>query len=76
MSLKPENGDSLGEKHAHAAPGYDHTRDGDFSSDPENMVATSQGNALHQDLQGRHMQMIAMQVYLRLQSSEADRHKH
>lgn len=58
MSLKPENGD-LGEKHPHAAPGYDPTHDGHFGSDPENTVVVSE-NALHKDLKGRHMQMIAM----------------
>ena len=60
MSSKPENGD-LAEKHANAAPGYEPTRDGNSSSDPENMVVASE-NLLHQDLKGRHMQMIAMQV--------------
>jgi amino acid permease len=60
MSLKPENGD-LAEKHANAVPGYEPTRDGHFSSDPENMVVANE-NMLHQDLKGRHMQMIAMQV--------------
>jgi amino acid transporter len=66
MSLKSENGD-LAEKHVNAAPTYEpatlgeHKRDGHFSSDPENMVEVSE-NRLHQDLKGRHMQMIAMQV--------------
>lgn len=58
MSLKHENGD-LSEKHAGGAPGYDQTHDGHFGSDPENMVVVSE-NVLHKDLQGRHMQMIAM----------------
>jgi amino acid transporter len=66
MSLNPENSD-LAEKHVNAAPAYEpatlgeHTRDGHFSSDPENMGAANE-NKLHQDLKGRHMQMIAMQV--------------
>lgn len=58
MSLTPENDSAekhangeLGEKHVHTAPGYD----------PENIIAVSE-NKLHQDLKGRHMQMIAMQV--------------
>ena len=54
MSLKPENGD-LAEKHANAAAGYEPSRD------PENLVVANE-NMLHQDLKGRHMQMIAMQV--------------
>lgn len=60
MSLKPENED-LAEKHALDAPGYEPTRDGHSSSDPENLVVARE-NVLHQDLKGRHMQMIAMQV--------------
>jgi hypothetical protein len=60
MSFEPENGD-LAEKHANAAPGYEPTPDGHFSSDPENMVVAKE-NLLHQDLKGRHMQMIAMQA--------------
>lgn len=60
MSFKPENGD-LAEKHANAAPGYEPTGDGHITSDPEDMVVISE-NRLHQDLKGRHMQMIAMQV--------------
>jgi yeast amino acid transporter len=57
------NHDVGAEKHANAVPDYEtatleeHTRDGQFSSDPENME-----NKLHKDLKGRHMQMIAMQV--------------
>lgn len=57
MSLKHENGDPLAEKQV--APGYERT--GDVSSDPENLVVAGP-NRLHQDLKGRHMQMIAMQV--------------
>jgi amino acid transporter len=59
MSVQPENSDDLAEKHA--APVYDSARDGNFSSDPENLVVTHE-NKLHQDLKGRHMQMIAMRV--------------
>jgi amino acid transporter len=58
MSLQPENGD-LAEKHAKdesATPG-----EGYSNRDPENMVEVNV-NPLHQDLKGRHMQMIAMQV--------------
>lgn len=56
MSFKPENGD-LAEKHAHAGLGSEPSRDGD----PENATGVTE-NILHQDLRGRHMQMIAMQV--------------
>ena len=59
MSFKPENGD-FAEKHAkdeQATHGGGHFT----SDDPENMVGAS-SNVLHQDLKGRHMQMIAMQV--------------
>ena len=53
MNTKDENGE-LGEKRAN---------DGSPYADPENgktvPVATGQ-NVLHQDLKGRHMQMIAM----------------
>jgi amino acid transporter len=64
MSEKHDHGD-LAEKHAGTVPAYEsaglgeHKRDGDFGSDPENLVETKQ-NALHQDLKGRHMQMIAI----------------
>lgn len=63
MSLKPEHGD-YAEKPVTAAPGYDgsspgeHSRDKEFNSDPENVGQVQ--NKLHQDLKGRHMQMIAM----------------
>ena len=65
MSLQHENGD-YGEKHAVGAPAYDHhgKHDG-HSSDPEaayTAAVPAGTNALHQDLKGRHMQMIAMQV--------------
>lgn len=66
MSLKPEDGE-LAEKHANAAPTYEsatlgeHTRDGHFNSDPENLVEANE-NKLQKGLKGRHMQMIAMQV--------------
>lgn len=57
MSLQPEHGD-LAEKHPkNESP----TGEGHFGSDPENLVGEKQ-NVLHQDLKGRHMQMIAMQV--------------
>ena len=65
MSLNSENG-GLAEKHANGAPAYepatDRKRDSySAGADPEIIIATSK-NALHQDLKGRHMQMIAMQV--------------
>ena len=69
MSLKPENGDFAAEKHANAAPAYEqgalggeHARDGHFGGDAENMTEAKEARKLHQDLRGRHMQMIAMQV--------------
>jgi len=49
--------DDISDKHA--APVYDSTKDGNFSSDPENLVVTHE-NKLHRDLKGRHMQMIAI----------------
>jgi amino acid permease len=51
-----------GEKHVPAyEPGLaEHKRDGQSGSDPENLVVEPQENKLHQDLKGRHMQMIAM----------------
>ena len=58
MSLQPEN-DDFAEKHAKNEPPT--LGEGGFSSDPENLVGANQ-NLLHQDLKGRHMQMIAMQV--------------
>lgn len=58
MEPQPEM-DDISDKHA--APVYDSTKDGNFSSDPENLVVTHE-NKLHRDLKGRHMQMIAMQV--------------
>jgi amino acid transporter len=58
MSLQPGNG-GLAEKHAKDEPAL--LGDGHFSSDPEMMVGANE-NMLHQDLKGRHMQMIAMQV--------------
>ncbi|KAJ9143089.1 Amino acid permease-domain-containing protein [Pleurostoma richardsiae] len=58
MSLKHENGD-LAEKHVNATLGSEPPRDGHLGSDPESM-AEVHGNILHQDLRGRHMQMIAI----------------
>lgn len=66
MSLQAET-DLLGEKHGNgiAKPepaGFgEHARGRQFSVDPEDraIVAADQ-NALHRDLKGRHMQMIAM----------------
>jgi amino acid permease len=51
-----------GEKHAPAyEPGHaEHNHNGKYGSDQENMVVEPQANKLHQDLKGRHMQMIAM----------------
>ncbi len=67
MDPKFEN-DGFAEKHANGTPVNEpatlggHKRDSySAGADPEIMVATSK-NALHQDLKGRHMQMIAMQV--------------
>ncbi|TVY82640.1 putative amino-acid permease P7G5.06 [Lachnellula suecica] len=57
MSLKHEEVGGLSEKHANVTPGYSPTQDG--SSDPEHLAVTG-GNALHKDLKGRHMQMIAI----------------
>ncbi|KAF2675228.1 AAT family amino acid transporter [Microthyrium microscopicum] len=55
MSYEPKSGD-LGEKHAHAAPEYDTAHEGGtYHADPE-----VGANALHKDLKGRHMQMIAI----------------
>ncbi|KAH6698237.1 amino acid permease-domain-containing protein [Leptodontidium sp. MPI-SDFR-AT-0119] len=59
MSLKPEDGD-LAEKHTNAVPTYEPGSSGNASSDPENLVVASGTNKLHQDLKGRHMQMIAI----------------
>jgi amino acid transporter len=62
MSLKHDSGD-LAEKHANAGLGSDPSlqRDGHYDNGLESQTGTSQ-NILHQDLKGRHMQMIAMQV--------------
>jgi amino acid permease len=56
----------VGETHASTAPGHDPATSGEYApkehfsgSDPEN-PAPVETNALHQDLKGRHMQMIAM----------------
>lgn len=58
MSLKHENGGlaeaGYAEKHAGAVPTYDSPTHGDIEVGE---------NRLHQDLKGRHMQMIAMQVH-------------
>jgi amino acid permease len=53
-----------GEKHVPTyEPGLaEHKHGEQYGSDPENMVAEPQENKLHQDLKGRHMQMIAMYV--------------
>jgi amino acid transporter len=56
MELKSDDGGA--EKHVDATPGYE------SNHDPESIVVTSNENPLHQDLMGRHMQMIAMQVHL------------
>ncbi len=62
MSLKHDNGD-LAEKHANAGLGSEPSppRDGHFDNGLESQAGTTQ-NILRQDLRGRHMQMIAMQV--------------
>ena len=70
MSLPHDTAD-LGEKTAHSAPAYDaphhtlgeHAKGRQFSVDPEDTaLVQSDQNALHRDLKGRHMQMIAMFV--------------
>jgi amino acid transporter len=59
MSFKPENG-AFAEKPVDAAtPVYDPAAAG---RDPENLSVEVTVNKLHQNLKGRHMQMIAMQV--------------
>ncbi|KAH8800432.1 amino-acid permease inda1 [Xylogone sp. PMI_703] len=65
MSLmEPENG-AAAEKHGSGDPTYEpaspgqYKRDGNYGSDPENLIEV-QGNVLHKNLQGRHMQMIAI----------------
>jgi amino acid transporter len=69
MSLKHEHENvDLAEGHPKAAPAYDEPTLGDgehkhkeaSGSDPEDPVALGGQNKLHQDLKGRHMQMIAM----------------
>jgi hypothetical protein len=66
MSLKPEDV-GFAEKHDNTTPSYDpatlgdHKQDGHFNGDPESLVEPKE-NLLHKDLQGRHMQMIAMKV--------------
>ena len=66
MTSKLEN-DDFAEKHAYAAPASEPTAH--FGSDQEDM-GEGKTNMLHQDLKGRHMQMIAMQVQ-RTESSSA-----
>ncbi len=63
MSFEPGNGD-LAEKHvASSSPGPESKGDGKFThDDPEHLGVVTTENTLRQDLQGRHMQMIAMQV--------------
>ncbi len=64
MSLNPEH-DGFAEKHANnTAPPYEPGTLGEhkpsyYDNDP---VVAATTNKLHQDLKGRHMQMIAMQV--------------
>jgi amino acid transporter len=57
MSLKRDNVD-FAEKHTHAA-GSESPRDGDFDTGLESQSGPTE-NKLHQDLKGRHMQMIAI----------------
>ena len=67
MSLKHENG-GFAEKHANDDPAYEsgspgeHKGGGAYTATPEDLVESGETNKLHQDLKGRHMQMIAMQV--------------
>ena len=62
MNTDSDNG-GYAEKHVNGTePAASGKRDSySAGADPEIMIATSK-NALHQDLKGRHMQMIAMQV--------------
>ncbi len=51
------------EKYGHDTPGYDkeNAPGAQFQTDPEGRgLVVSDQNALHKDLKGRHMQMIAM----------------
>ncbi|EXJ61932.1 hypothetical protein A1O7_02363 [Cladophialophora yegresii CBS 114405] len=66
MDLKNDT-NALGEKHGNDVPGYrrgsltDHARGRQFSVDPEDRaLVVADQNALHRDLKGRHMQMIAI----------------
>ena len=61
MSLNPEH-DGLAEKHANNAPAYEPPLGEHKANAYDNDGAVAGTNALHQDLKGRHMQMIAMQV--------------
>ena len=64
MSLKHENGDFAAEKHGNVGLGSEPSptlHDAGFDNGLESQVGTTQ-NVLRQDLKGRHMQMIAMQV--------------
>lgn len=46
------------------APLADHLRGRQFSVDPEDQaIVVADQNKLHRNLKGRHMQMIAMQVF-------------
>jgi amino acid permease len=65
MSTLPEHHNLSEKEHAGTAPAYAAPaggvhKEGHFDSDPENAVVESEGNMLHKDLKGRHMQMIAM----------------
>lgn len=69
MSLRRESAD-LTEKQAIATPPTykpasisEHVRGRQFSlDDTDQAIVAADVNALHRDLKGRHMQMIAMQV--------------
>jgi amino acid transporter len=60
MDLKTHDG-GFAEKRSNADLGSEATREGYLDHGLESQNATT-GNVLHQDLRGRHMQMIAMQV--------------
>jgi amino acid transporter len=65
MSFNNEH-NALGEKHAHGVPDNEsgtpdsHGPGAKFEVDPESHIVVANENALHRELKGRHMQMIAI----------------